>query len=246
MTKKQIKALHVKYCTCNGKDYLKHNIVIMKKKKTKVGSWKPKVNQLSKKKIVVVEQPKKVRPLTKKGKETIRPDMLGNRWFEIRSVHGREKIFANAELMWAEALKYFEWCDANPEKRAELVKYEGSAVEEEVSVKRLYTLYGLTRFLNVNTVYFAQFRGALRSKPQPLSPQDQDFSKVITMIYDTIEDQQVSGAASGFFNGNIISRLVGLVDKKDVTSGDAPIAAPLIKVYNTAPPLAGSEDEIKD
>lgn len=212
----------------------------MKKKKP---TKKPK----AKKGIVVVGKPNRRGKLTPKQKKNFELAVKGNHWWELRSIHGREKIFAEPDLMWSEALKYFQWCNDNPEKKAELVKYEGGAYEHGVSVKRLYTMQGLCLFLNVNTAYFRQFKAALRAKGQEnWTQKDMDFSTVIQMIEDTVENQQVSGAASGFFNGNIISRLVGLVDKKDITSGDAPIAPPLVKVYNTAPPLAGSEDEIKD
>jgi len=209
------------------------------KKKTK------KKKPATKKSIVVVEKPNRRGKLTKQQREKHLDVCKGNRWWEIRSIHGREKIFAEPDLMWAEALKYFEWCHNNPEKRAELVKYEGSAVEEEVSVKRLYTMHGLCRFLNVNTAYFRQFEAALRAKgKENWSQKDMDFSTVIQLIKDTVEEQQIAGAASGFFNGNIISRLVGLVDKKDVTSNDQPIQAPIIKVMPSGPPLAGSEEDI--
>ena len=43
-----------------------------------------------------------------------------------------------------------------------------------------------------------------------------DFSQVITRIGKIIYDQKFSGAASGFFNANIIARDLGLADKKEI------------------------------
>jgi hypothetical protein len=197
------------------------------------------------KKVVVVTKSRRGK-LTPSQKKSYMDAMTGNSWWQIRSKHGRDRLFESPQLMWEAALQYFNWCEDNPEKRAELVKYEGSAVEEEVSVKRLYTLIGVCLYMGASASYFRAFKAGIRAKdPQKVTPQDKDFLTVINLIEETVENQQVSGAASGFFNGNIISRLVGLVDKKDVTSGDEPLSAPVFKIYNTGPALAGSEEEVQ-
>lgn len=169
----------------------------------------------------------------------------GNEWWRVRSKIGADKIFKNPKTMWSEAVRYFEYCDANPEQRAELVKYEGGAKEVNVSVKRLYTLMGVCRFLHINTGYFAEFKRQIAARSNKPDKDDNAFSVVIKSIEETIQDQQISGAASGFFNGNIISRLVGLVDKKDITTAGGALSIPAPNVYTNAPPLATSEEDIK-
>lgn len=170
----------------------------------------------------------------------------GNNWWERRAKHGRDKIFASADVLMKELVAYVKWNEENPEKRAELVKYEGEAKEETVSVKRLMSIKAFCIYLGVGSTYFRDFRAALRVKdPAKLTQEDMDFSAVINVIDDVIETQQLSGAASGFFNGNIISRLIGLVDRKDITTDGEAIQPPKINVYNNAPPLASNEDEIK-
>lgn len=206
-----------------------------------------KKKKAPKKASVVVGKVSRRGKLTPKQKERYLNAMQGNSWWQMRSKHGKDRIFSDPKIMAEAANEYFDWCDKNPEKRAELVKYEGSAKEEEVSVKRLYTKSGLCIFLHVNTAYFRQFKQDLRAKdPNSLTAIDRDYATVIHAIEDVIENQQVSGAASGFFNGNIISRLVGLIDKKDVTSNNETISAPVVKVYNVGPSLAGSEEDVED
>ena len=47
----------------------------------------------------------------------------------------------------------------------------------------------------------------------------EDFSSVKSYIQGYLEDYQLKGAQAGVFNANIVSRLLGLADKKDITSG---------------------------
>jgi hypothetical protein len=70
-------------------------------------------------------------------------------------------------------------------------------------------MQGLCRYLDCNTDYFRQFKSKLDEDPQ-------GFSWVITRIKETIYEQKFTGAAAGFLNANIISRDLGLIDKKDV------------------------------
>lgn len=47
----------------------------------------------------------------------------------------------------------------------------------------------------------------------------EDFLGVTTHIRNFIEQYQLKGASAGVFNANIVARLLGLADKKDITSG---------------------------
>lgn len=140
---------------------------------------------------------------------------IGNRFWEIRSKHGRDKLFENPQLMWEAACEYFQWCDENPFQEAEAKvtsngNGEGSSVEiVNVPKMRPYTMHGLCSYLHCNTDYFKHFKNQERANKE-------DFSPVIKNIEDTVYNQKFSGAASGFLNANLISRDLGLVDKKEV------------------------------
>jgi hypothetical protein len=105
----------------------------------------------------------------------------------------------------------------------------------KVPVRQPYTIHGLCLYLDCATSYFRAFK---------LTCKDKDFLTIVHQIEEVIYKQKFDGAASGFFNTNIIARDLGLVDRHDVKSGDEPIQAPVIKVYNEAPPLADSEASV--
>lgn len=143
---------------------------------------------------------------------------LGNKFWQIRTKHGRDRLFASPELLMGAAVEYFQWCDDNPFKETVVQKIKINRDKEiiklvEVPKMRPYTMQGLCSFLNCNTVYFNQFEYALKEKKE-LTPTDEGFSKAITCIRETIYNQKFSGAAAGFLNANIIARDLGLVDKK--------------------------------
>ncbi len=54
---------------------------------------------------------------------------------------------------------------------------------------------------------------------------DEDFLSVKTRIKDFLEAYQLKGASSGAFKDNIVARLLGLTDKRDITSNGETIQA---------------------
>ena len=142
----------------------------------------------------------------------------GNRFWELRSKHGVDKLFVTPDLMWEAAAEYFVWCEENPLMETVVQKRKISRDEEiiemvEVPKMRAFTLQGLTSYLGVNTVYFSHFEANLKDKESEIN---KGFCQVITRIREVIYNQKFSGAASGFLNANIIARDLGLADKKDL------------------------------
>jgi DNA-packaging protein gp3 len=125
----------------------------------------------------------------------------GNQFWKLRSKHGRDRIFATPEIMWEAACEYFEWCDKNPFQAVEV----SAGCKVTVPKMRPYTLSGLSIYLDVWTSYFDEFSKTC----------SKEFSEVISRIREVIYSQKFSGAASGFFNANIIARDLGLADKRE-------------------------------
>ncbi len=159
---------------------------------------------------------------------------VGNNFWQLRSKHGRDKLFESPELLWKAACEYFKWCQDNPWFRTEQVKIPGKPIRDDdgelffppnivhIPTARPFTMQGLCLFLNCNTAYFRQFKSGL--------PEDeQDFSTVIARIEETVYQQKFEGAAVGAFNANIIARDLGLTDKQttDITSGGDKISVTL-------------------
>jgi len=132
----------------------------------------------------------------------------GNQFWKLRSKHGRDKLFTTPELLWEAACEYFEWCENNPLIE---IDFKGKDADEvHIPKMRAFTMHGLCLYLGCNTQYFKIFRNQLRED-------EKDFNTVITMIEETIYNQKFTGAAAGFLNANIISRDLGLADKKEMS-----------------------------
>jgi len=143
----------------------------------------------------------------------------GNKFWELRSKHGRDKLFATPQLMWEAACEYFQWCNDNPLIE---VQYVGGGKRVRVPKIRPYTLQGLTSYMDTHTVYFNHFEAALNKKrlyaiaegaTVQFTETDEDFYQVCTRIREVIFRQQFEGAASGFLKENIIARSLGIADK---------------------------------
>jgi hypothetical protein len=134
----------------------------------------------------------------------------GNRFWELRSKHGRDKLFETPEMLWKSACEYFEWCEDNPliESKPMSVSIgnnQGSSIEmAEVPKMRAFTWDGLELFIDVYSL-----------RDYKTNPEYKDFSQVIGKIEKIIYNQKFTGAAAGFLNPNIIARDLGLADKVD-------------------------------
>lgn len=147
----------------------------------------------------------------------------GNNFWELRSKHGRDKLFATPDLMWKAACEYFQWCVDNPLYASEVVKSGANAGKAfKVPVQRAFTLQGICSYMGCSASYFRAFKSTA-------SEADKDFLTVIEAIEDIIYRQQFEGAAAGLLNANIIARALGLSDKTenktDVTTNGEKIEA---------------------
>jgi hypothetical protein len=144
---------------------------------------------------------------------------VGNRFWELRSKHGRDKLFKTPELLREAAIEFFEWHEENPLKEEKVFNYQGEIVRANVSKIRAMTLSGLCLFLGVNEAYFRTFKSQL---PEG----EQEFNTVISWIESVIYNQKFQGAAADLLNANIISMELGLRQKVDSTIGN-PDGSPL-------------------
>lgn len=135
----------------------------------------------------------------------------GNKFWENRSKHGRDKLFATPELLWEAAVEYFTWCEENPLYESKAFNYQGEVTIAELPKMRAMTLSGLCFYLNCNEAYFRNFQNQERANAK-------DFSSVIEQIEKTIYNQKFQGAAADLLNANIIARDLGLKEHTDITT----------------------------
>jgi hypothetical protein len=147
------------------------------------------------------------------AKPATKPDdkRLGNNFWMNRAKHGRDKLFATPQLLWEAASEYFNYIKENPLYETKVFQFQGTIVTKEVPIMRAMTMRELCFYLNCNETYFRQFKANL-------ADDEKDFSSVIEDIETIVYTQKFQGAAGNLLNANIISRDLGLTDKKDLTS----------------------------
>lgn len=178
---------------------------------------------------------------------------LGNKFWQLRSTHGRDQLFADPQLLLKACEEYFQWVDDHPWIKKEQLKksYVDPETKKTVYLADIptatpYTIQGLCRYLQTNHMWFNQFEEALTKKDDQTS---KDLSIILAHVRDVIYQQKFEGAAVGAFNANIIARDLGLADKKeqrdvDKNGNDIIHEAPIIEVYNVGPALADNEGDI--
>lgn len=123
----------------------------------------------------------------------------GNKFWELRSSHGRELIFSSPDILWQAATEYFEATVNRPWKTKDWVGKDAIQVEREVTPP--FTLNSLYIFLDIDHKTWADYR------------QRVDFIPIVARIENIIYSQKFEGASVGAYNSSIIARDLGLTDK---------------------------------
>ena len=129
---------------------------------------------------------------------------------EQNSGPGRPTIFKDgAELLHA-CQEYFLWVDEHPmkEARTQFVAKRGVWANTDLDKKRPYSLNSLYFYLAIPPSTWAKWRKM------------EKFKEVVEEVERCIKIQQLDGAMSGFFNPNIVARLLGLAEKTEVSGPD--------------------------
>lgn len=173
-----------------------------------------------------------------------RPFLKGNKLWQLRTKHGRDKLFSDAALLLEEAYAYFDWCDRYPWYKPELVKYKGGHEEVEVPIGRPYTMDGLTVYLGVSGGYFRAAKANLKEKinADKATPAEVDLLEAIEMIETIVRNQQIEGAAVGVFMPNLIARINGLADNQKVQNTGNSVVRVTVRDNETAKNLEDLED----
>lgn len=132
-------------------------------------------------------------------------DGFTNQHWEVIA-NGVSAAGIEAKDLWETALLYFQWCDANPIKKPELVRSgEKSGTIYHVPIPRPYTISGLCLQLGITREYLYD---CAKSKNQ------NEFYIVATKIIDIIYTQKLEYSITGVFNPIISAKELGLNDNK--------------------------------
>lgn len=136
------------------------------------------------------------------------------------------------EALWEKAIAYFEWVEANPLKEQ---KAFSSGLVLDVDKQRAMTIQGFCVYANINPGTFYNYET------------NEAYFEIIARIRNVIYTQKFEGAAAGLLESNIISRELGLTDKKDVTTNGkdvTPAYASIQVTYDGGEVLELKSDEV--
>ena len=133
----------------------------------------------------------------------------GNQFWQLRSKHGRDKIFSEADILWDECVKYFE---ATDERKWNKTEYNGKdAIKCLIPLDTPYTWTGLYYFLGISHTAWQEYE------------KREDFNAICTRVRYVIYTQKFEGAAVGVFHANIIARDLGLTEKSALQVTEQPL-----------------------
>lgn len=146
----------------------------------------------------------------------------GNEFYKLREKDGRSLEYQDPLDLIREANEYFEKVLDNPLKEQVIVNKQSTKTNEKdgeiqtettpytkdyIEKRRPFTIEGLCNHLGIHTNTFRNYE------------KRSEFEDACARIRMVIDMQQFEGAASGFFNSSLIARRLGLIDKRDITSG---------------------------
>lgn len=167
---------------------------------------------------------------------------FGNDYWKRRSKHGRDAVFANAELLRTEAVAFIEWCAKNPLIKVEQTTGKSRPMYDELTgemyvpealthipVRRPLTMVGFCRWLGCSEDYFRTTKKVSK---------DKEVIEAIQEIEAVVFADQQEGGLAGLYNANFVARLQQIADNaKNELSG--PGGGPI----ETSRPLDDSEFE---
>lgn len=131
----------------------------------------------------------------------------GNNWWEMRSKHGRDKLFTSPQLLWEAACEYFTYTKNNPmHYKTEYKVINGRLKTIQTPLVSVLTMEGLCLYLGCSTSYFRTFEATLADS----DVLKQGFLTVLEFIRHTIRNNKFIGAADGTFNATLIAFDLGL------------------------------------
>ncbi|RYU93012.1 terminase small subunit [Emticicia agri] len=133
--------------------------------------------------------------------------MTEKEYYRLRSVNGQDRVYKTPKALITACNAYFAWCLDNPILEEKVFQHQGRPVSADIRHTRPFTLEGLCNHIDISLATFKSYE------------EQAMFKQTAARIRQIIDNQQFEGVAAGILNANIIARKLGLVDKKDHTTG---------------------------
>lgn len=138
-----------------------------------------------------------------------------NNYWQFAEKHGRDFKYT-PELLWKEAIDYFEWITQKVWNKKEPIKsgdMAGNLID--VPTQTPMSIEGFCLFADISKQTFYNYESN--------KDEYKAFFDITTRIRGIIESNQFEGATVGVYNPNIIARKLGLADKQEVTHTEQPL-----------------------
>lgn|GEM_PF-1204519 len=130
------------------------------------------------------------------------------RFWNARSSLGQIPDIKSPDVLWRAAQEYFEWVEDHPLFEEKAFSYQGKISVEKIARMRAMSVGGLCLFLGLSQEAFEQ----LGCKAA--------FCAVVQQIKNVIAEQKFAGAAAELLNPTLITRDLGLTDRKALSGID--------------------------
>jgi len=143
----------------------------------------------------------------------------GHQLWKLRATNGGPRKYETPEELIEACCQYFQWVEDNPFRHAIQCSYEGLFTHDFEEKPRPMTKKALYVHLGISHTTWASY-----------SEEGHVLAEVCDWVDNVIYTQKFEGAATGFFNANIISRDLQLNDTSklvtdDGKGGNAPLPA---------------------
>lgn len=132
----------------------------------------------------------------------------GNNYWQFRGKHGRGFKYT-PESFWDEAVAYFKYMSRKVWNKKEAIKSGDLAGKTmNVPTPTPLSIESFCLFADITPDTFRNYESNKKGY--------KDFFEVATRVRAIIESNQFEGATVGAYNPSIISRKLGLIDKKEM------------------------------
>lgn len=129
--------------------------------------------------------------------------------YRIINRNGSTK-FTTKEQFWQACDSYFEYCRRTPLKKSEILKSgEAMGAVATREIPRPFDIKGLCAFIGISTATFIKYRD---------DPNYEQLNHIAETVSNIIDNQNYEYAAIREYDGNVVSKVRGWSDKKEIKS----------------------------
>lgn len=147
--------------------------------------------------------------MEKDNDKALQDKRLGNKFWMLRSTHGREKIFSSGEMIMAAFTEFMDHIYSQPLIEHDFVGKDATEVNKDKYRTPTWSRFAV--FCHVNTGYFRDLRSQVKVKNDELS---KGISVAIACVDDVLYSEKYEHAAAGFISASLIGKDIG-IDKTD-------------------------------